>query len=291
METGDGWTIGPNTATAGLWERVDPIGNFTFASGLQIAIAPEDDHTEGAGTNCWITEQEVPGQLAGAHDVDSGFTTLVSPIYDLSTESYARLEYYLWFNNDLGNNPGEDPFEVEASSDGGSTWVNVATNFGSTTGSWERREHDLSNFVDLTSQMRFRFIAQDDQSGVFGPSLVEAGVDDLAILVPGGGTTAVSEPAGVAPQRFALDQNQPNPFNPSTTIRFALAADSRVSLGIYDVTGKLVRTLVDEPREVGVHALTWDGTDGNGAAVSSGIYFYRLDAGDFTQTRKMVLLK
>jgi len=90
---------------------------------------------------------------------------------------------------------------------------------------------------------------------------------------------------------YALDQNVPNPFNPTTTISYTLPDAGAVKLSIYDASGRLVRTLVSSAREHGSHAEVWDGTDSAGRAVSSGIYFYRLDAGKFSQSRKMVLLK
>jgi len=89
----------------------------------------------------------------------------------------------------------------------------------------------------------------------------------------------------------ALMQNSPNPFNPTTTIRFSLDSALPVSLSIYDARGRLVATLVDELRSAGVHDVRWDGTDRAGASVSSGVYFYRMTAGKTAQSRRMVLLK
>ena len=88
-----------------------------------------------------------------------------------------------------------------------------------------------------------------------------------------------------------LEQNTPNPFNPQTAIRFTLSATQNVSLAVYDVSGRLVRTLASGTQEMGTHTITWDGRNDAGATVSSGVYFYRLDAGKFSQTRKMVMLK
>jgi hypothetical protein len=88
-----------------------------------------------------------------------------------------------------------------------------------------------------------------------------------------------------------LSQNVPNPFNPETTIRFTLPSSERVALSVYAANGALVRTLVDGVQPSGTHNITWDGHDSKGNAVSSGVYFYRLSAGKFNETRKMVLLK
>jgi hypothetical protein len=88
-----------------------------------------------------------------------------------------------------------------------------------------------------------------------------------------------------------LSQNVPNPFNPTTTIRFSLPASERVGLAVYAANGSLVRMLVDEVKAAGAHDVTWDGRDMSGNSVSSGLYFYRLTAGKFSESRKMLLLK
>ncbi|MBU8935037.1 MAG: T9SS type A sorting domain-containing protein [candidate division Zixibacteria bacterium] len=93
------------------------------------------------------------------------------------------------------------------------------------------------------------------------------------------------------PMEFTLGQNYPNPFNPTTEIGFNLPNAGQVSLEIFNITGQKVRSLVDGYREAGVHTVTWDGTGNRGNKVSSGVYFYRLQADDFSDTRKMVLLK
>jgi hypothetical protein len=88
-----------------------------------------------------------------------------------------------------------------------------------------------------------------------------------------------------------LAQNTPNPFNPTTLIRYQLSDREHVTLSVYDANGQLVRTLVDEVRPVGKNEATWDGRNEAGATVGSGVYFYRLDAGKFSESKKMVLLK
>jgi hypothetical protein len=100
-------------------------------------------------------------------------------------------------------------------------------------------------------------------------------------------------PTAIGGGRYAygLEPNVPNPFNPATTIRYQIGAAGAVTLRVYDVTGRLVRTLVDGQRVPGAYEARWDGRDERGRGVASGVYFYRLHAGDFTRTRRMVLLK
>lgn len=104
--------------------------------------------------------------------------------------------------------------------------------------------------------------------------------------------TAVEDDDGAPlPAAFTLDQNHPNPFNPTTTISFALPKTTSARLDIFDILGRTVRTLHDGPLAAGTHAIVWDGKDGEGRTVASGIYFYRLRAGEASQTRKMILVK
>jgi len=109
-----------------------------------------------------------------------------------------------------------------------------------------------------------------------------------ALLGPDGVTGAKTSKT---PEAAYLRQNYPNPFNPTTRIAFGLAAQGRVSLRVYDAAGRLVRVLFEGSRPAGNYTELWDGRDSRGGAVASGIYFYRLQAGAFTETRKMVLTR
>ena len=93
------------------------------------------------------------------------------------------------------------------------------------------------------------------------------------------------------PNKFTLDQNFPNPFNPTTQIRFGIPEAGNVTLKIYNSVGQLVKTLIDGNMSEGFHQVTWDATNNNGSKLSSGVYFYRITAGTFTQINKMLLLK
>ena len=101
--------------------------------------------------------------------------------------------------------------------------------------------------------------------------------------------------SNIAPERFELLQNYPNPFNPTTTIHFKVAPTinntANVSLKIYDLSGREVKTLVNEPMQPGEYAVEWDGTNNSGEAVAGGVYIYRMVAGKFAATRKMILMK
>ncbi len=97
--------------------------------------------------------------------------------------------------------------------------------------------------------------------------------------------------SGTIPTTFALDQNFPNPFNPSTTIRFSIPEATQVTLIVYNNLGQKVRTLSDENMSAGAYQVSWDGTNDTGQMMSSGIYYYQLQAGSFNQVKRMILIK
>lgn len=102
---------------------------------------------------------------------------------------------------------------------------------------------------------------------------------------------ALSAASPSLPKAFGLDQNYPNPFNPTTQVRFALPTNAHVRLTVFNVLGQEVKTLVDQDMAAGTHEVTWNGRNEDGGQVSSGIYFYRISADNFSATKKMMMLK
>jgi hypothetical protein len=148
----------------------------------------------------------------------------------------------------------------------------------------------LDRSIDITMDLR-------------GVNVGDANGDPLTVQeIPGVATVDYRVPvnseniaAGASlPQAFALGQNHPNPFNPSTTINYQVPEDAgmaKFTLNVYDIRGRLVRTLENGTKGPGYYTAYWDGTDNRGRQVSSGVYFYRFSSKDYTATRKMVLLK
>ncbi len=117
----------------------------------------------------------------------------------------------------------------------------------------------------------------DERAGGFDMDIYTAVVDITVGIQP-----AVNK----IPSEFILNQNYPNPFNPGTVISFSLPKASALKLTVLDVTGRVVSTLIDGKKNAGNYNIKWDGS-----SFSSGVYFYRLETGDFTETKKMILLK
>lgn len=116
-------------------------------------------------------------------------------------------------------------------------------------------------------------------------------VVEYIIYLEGEGPTLANKDDVALPRVFALHPNHPNPFNPETTISFDIPEKSRVQLTIYDLLGKKITVLSDGMTVAGSHTFRWIGTDTFGRTVGSGVYILRLDAGELSQTRKMLLLK
>ena len=111
------------------------------------------------------------------------------------------------------------------------------------------------------------------------------------VVITNSSLTDVNKLGNDLPKDFALFQNYPNPFNPSTIIHYALPKISNVTVAIYNSIGQKVSTLVNQKQSAGNYSVNWNGVDNYGNYVSSGVYFYQIKAGDFVQTRKMMLMK
>ena len=179
FETPVGFSEGApgDNATTGIWVRVNPIG-----TGAQ----PEDDNT-ASGTIAWITGQGSVGGGLGENDIDGGTTSLVSNQIDLSATESATISYARWYSNNAGAAPNADVFEVFVSDDDGQTYSLVETvgpAGAGTSGGWIETGFNVSDFVDLNSTIRVKFVASDLGEG----SVVEAGIDDVRIFGASCGT-------------------------------------------------------------------------------------------------------
>lgn len=125
-----------------------------------------------------------------------------------------------------------------------------------------------------------------DSFAIDSTGIIFAGTSQGGVFRSVETTTSVSEIAGEIPTSFTLEQNYPNPFNPTTTIKFSLPQWGQVTLKVYDVAGRKVTTLLDGELSAGEHGVTFEGKD-----LSSGVYFYRLQSGQFVQTQKLLLVK
>jgi hypothetical protein len=279
-----GWTLGTagDDATSGIWERVDPIGTIYNSQ----AVQPEDDHTAEPGHLCFVTGNGTIGGAAGENDVDNGKTTLLSPVFDLDGAASATISYWRWYTNDLGNNPGEDTWDVDVTADGLS-WVHLEHTTASAN-TWTEHSFDLAPYIPFTAEVQFRFVASDVSPG----SLVEAAVDDILVSIqrpPSAGLATAGVPQV---HRLALGPCVPNPVTPRTRIPFELPEAGPVTVAVYNVTGRAVAVLLDATRlEAGRHAVSWDGRTVSGQPLASGVYYIRLDGPGGERSERLTLLR
>ncbi|MDP6668572.1 MAG: S8 family serine peptidase [Candidatus Krumholzibacteria bacterium] len=284
LEAGAGsWSVSSDgSLSSGEWEWADPNG--TTYNGAPMA--PSDDHTPAPGIYCFVTDNGSAGGAPGDNDVDGGCTTLYSPLLSLSEYSMAFASYWRWYAEDGFST--DDEWAVDLTGDG-VNWQRVDTETGNAN-SWNRVMVDISSYLDpLTDQVQFRFVACDLNNG----GLVEGGVDDFAIEVLMENLTAAPGENNWQ-QPLNLLQSQPNPFRPSegpASLRFSLAQSGPAELQIFDLSGRLVRTLSRGQFVSGEHQLFWDGRDSRGHSVSSGVYFYRLESAGKVDQKSLVLLR
>ncbi len=281
VESDRGWALyaSDDNAGTGRWIRAEPIG--TQYNGSQVQ--PEYDHTADPGQICFVTGNGSVGGQAGEQDVDGGKTTLLTPVFELANATSAVVSYWRWYTNNLGNNPDQDYWDVDVTSDG-ENWVHLEHTMESAN-SWNTYSFDLMQHVTMTNQVQLRFVAADEGGG----SLVEAAVDDFTLLATFGGSIAT--PGLVPALSSGFVSVTPNPFNPRAKIVFRCAAKSKVELSLYDVNGRRVRSLVDGVLEPGLHEIHFDGSNDQGHDIASGIYFMRLKTPEVLQIRQIALLK
>jgi len=273
----------------------------------QVAVLFEDDFEGGAGqwSGGWgITSstshsptQSIADSPSGSYaDYDSNFCAMATSI-DMTEAEECTLSFWSRWSIETD----WDCVRLEVSTDGGSSYSPVATNrtvsasgqgkqkpagspvFEGSQTSWVENIVDLSPWAAETD-VRFRLLLLSDssihQDGFYFDDFVIRGIQVATGVEVG------------APALTRLTGNTPNPFNPATTIRYELAAPAAVDLSVYDIAGRKVRTLESgAPAGAGEHAVVWDGTNDRGEPVASGVYLYRLEAGDYSEVKKMALIR
>jgi hypothetical protein len=177
---------------------------------------------------------------------------------------------------------------VEINTDGGKGWERISSAFVGMQDDWSQVIIPLNAYAGQ-NDVKLRFHFTSDATGTADGWYI----DDVQINFK---PTSVEEEQVSLPTEFSLEQNYPNPFNPVTTIRFKVKGERLkvplpTTLKIYNILGQLVRIMVDEPKSAGEYQVVWNGRNDRGEEMASGIYFYQLKAGDFAETKKMLLLK
>jgi len=261
----------------GIWNKdtavfaLAKIGNDLFAGGLHGAFR---------STNSGLSWAAIDSGLPSSLEV-YGFNTVRNNLFACTLNGiyWSSNHGNSWsaVNNGLPIDSGGNAISLITNNSellaGTTSGIFSSTNLGA---SWSSASYGLSgdalNIQSLTVLGNDLFLIAATKGGLWARPLAEG------VFVQNG--------KDVFPKEFYLGQNYPNPFNPSTVISYQLPANTRVTLKVYDELGRVVRTLVNERQTAGSHSVTFDASN-----LSSGAYFYRLSAGSFVQTKKLILLK
>jgi choice-of-anchor B domain-containing protein len=292
-ETDRGWSLSnpSDDAVAGRWIRAVPVGT---TSGSQQA-QPSEDHSPAPGTLCFVTGNAPPGAPVTQESVRGGKTTLTSPPLDLSAITDPRIAYHLWFfNTHQAAGPLACTLTTEISNDDGATWVNVST-FQAERAPWVRIEiHVLDYFASPSAGVRVRFIVENRIVGI-----VEAALDDFLYYSGtstgtrvASGARAPSEGSLAEPFRTHLHRlNASSAAGGSFSWEIALSRPSTVLAQVFDVRGRLVRTIHSGAVPDGVSTIEWDARTSSGRPVSQGIYWLRVQAEHASEGSRFLVLR
>lgn len=256
-----GWTT-TSTAQTGDWERAKPNGIFDATYGQ---VAPNEDVNDDFGVKCYVTGNS--GISVADDDVDNGIVRLISPVFDASNYLEPYLSLATWFVNVGGSGTPDDALELEVSN--GNTTVTI-DNIDVSNPNWETQVYKLSDFITLSSTMRFYATTSDLQGS---GHILEAGIDKFKITE--GNPSATNSQNDL----FTNIQIYPNPFNDILTFEYQLAK-SQATLEVYNLVGQLVETQFIDNRKGKLQV---------GAALNTGIYFVRIiQDGQVSTTQKIV---
>lgn len=275
-------SLARNTAVSDIFRFV--VGLEDFETGLTYWNAPQGGwglETMYAHSGRFSVNDSPGRQYPNDADVslETNFGFNFSRTRSVTLRFWTK--YYLEFNHDYGY--------VEVSPDGGQTWQVVGQPITGVQTQWVQREIRLDSFAGPgRDNVRIRFRMKSDATQV--PPFYGWFVDDVQVLAEVvGGVEAMRETS--LPRQSRLYPNFPNPFNPSTVLRYDVAQAGRVTLRVYNLLGQEVRTLVDASQEAGSYRVEWDGCDGQGRLVPGGVYLVLFRAGESEEVRKLLLLR
>ena len=263
-------------ATDGRWVRADPSPSWSVFPG---PTSPNWDANVTPFGYAYHTGYQLPDQPQNVYDVDGGTVVMLSPRFDLTVMPHAILEYYRWFSNDTGPNPGEDAFRAEVSFDDGLSWQTLEETYTSQR-SWKVKTYSLWELDDPTDAMRLRFTTED----LGGDSIVEAAVDRLSFHFE-----TVDAPGPTTAGRLLLAPPAPNPAaRGRALVRFQLPKTANCELDVIDVRGRMVRELVKGSLPAGYHAYRLESI--GGAELAPGTYWLRLQSDGEVRSQKLVIV-
>lgn len=271
------WTIGNasgDNATGGKWIVAKPIGSFVNGATGQLPVQPNYDHSTGIGGlgKCLVTGNATSTSSAiGSADVDGGKTTVITQTFDLTGMTEPVLEYYRWYTNNMGSNPGEDTWLVQAKDITASFWTTIE-NTKKSDNNWRRRILAVRKTLGIagSNNLMLQYVASDAGAG---GSIIEAAVDDVYLYDL---TSVLSN--GLDPQQIKASI-YPNPAEDVVFINFNQPTEAKIS--VYDLTGKQLLSL--DANVSTSHKLNIGG-------IPNGTYFIQIKTMQTVQSQKLTIM-
>jgi hypothetical protein len=266
-----GWTVGAATgdnATGGIWIQAKPVGSWESPIQKLGPVQPDLDHSPDTMNMCLVTgNAPSPVSGTGVADVDNGKTSVITPTFDVTGFTQPVVEYWRWYSNNAGSNPGQDLWTVFIKDPASTLWILKVDNTTRTDNRWRRRIFHLSQYLPGSSQFMLKFQAEDANPG----SVVEAAVDDIFIYDKG----VINSVDDIADAKASV---YPNPANREINVRFAQAATGYISL--HDLMGKQLNNIEMS-----------GGTEYrlNTSNLPAGTYFISIKTDKFVQAQKVVI--
>jgi hypothetical protein len=273
LDSDPGWTC------EGDWQFGEPQG---LGGGGPGGAWGKDPDTACTGDYVYGYDLTIDGN----YECPLAPTHLTSTPIDCSRMLRTRLRFQRWLAADGWGQGG-----VSVSNDG-VNWTLLWKNSGwIADGNYIPMEFDISEVADYQSTVYLRWTMECQGTiDAFGGWNIDD-IEILAIYDSAMVTDIADDGRELLPAEFRLNQNYPNPFNPITNIKFHLPRTTDVRLDVFNILGQRVVTLIDGQMQHGEHVAQWNGENSDGQPVASGIYFYRLSADDFSDSRKMVLIR
>lgn len=252
-------------------------GNLTLSDSAENG---NGNWTMSGGWNTTTTQSYSPTRSftespTGNYGNSSNRTMTLTAGRNISSAPVTILTFYHKFNIHVLDNA-----YIDVSSDNGTTWQSAKYYYG-VQNDWQQEVLDITELAGASSTFKIRF------SVVTNTNTVADGwyVDNIKISNYPDVLTSTGN-NGQLPLKFALEQNYPNPFNPATVIKYQVPENTNVRIVVYDMLGKVVKTMVNEYKTAGSYEASFDAK-----GLASGLYFYKMEAGDFTEVKKMMLVK
>jgi hypothetical protein len=256
---------------------------FPTSPHMQAADGCIDCHMSAAGVNSDGTTR----QLFGSHSLNmvdpvtgDDNVSACAPCHGTIGTKFSDKKFYVNGNADLDGDGVANGLQIEVQG----LLDRIATYLPNTNG-----PDSTWTLLEAEAYFNWDMVTEDKSLGIHNPQYIYSLLAvTLQKLDP---TTGIKLIDNTVPQVYSLGQNYPNPFNPTTTINYTIPKEGNVKIEVYDITGKLVTTLVNSSMSGGKYSVTWNGKNSSGQNVGSGIYLYRIQASDFVSVKKMVMLK